>query len=184
MGFQKVETFPFQNIPRNLLANKTQVTPLRAPGLIAFARRCTQSGTHQWGSSKKIWRSRSKQNRRRRISMSCWHCNDCIIMCWKCIAFTGRCTQRCTHQWESMKKIQVKHDLGSGLYGGQGQNKIGGAHLCHVGIAMQACHFFQKIWLLLNTARKVVPISEDRQRKSKLDTTSGAGYMEVKVKIK
>ena len=33
MGFQKVETFPFQNIPMNLLANKTQVTPLRAPGL-------------------------------------------------------------------------------------------------------------------------------------------------------
>ena len=34
MGFQKVETFPFQKIPRNLLANKTQVTPVRAPGLL------------------------------------------------------------------------------------------------------------------------------------------------------
>ena len=34
MGFHKVETFPFPKIPRNLLANKTQVTPLRAPGLM------------------------------------------------------------------------------------------------------------------------------------------------------
>ena len=33
MGFHKIETFPFSKIPRNLLANKTQVTPLRAPGL-------------------------------------------------------------------------------------------------------------------------------------------------------
>ena len=33
MGFHEVEIFPFQKIPRNLLANKTQVTPLRAPGL-------------------------------------------------------------------------------------------------------------------------------------------------------
>ena len=31
--FLKVETFPFQKIQRNLLANKTQVTPLRAPDL-------------------------------------------------------------------------------------------------------------------------------------------------------
>ena len=36
------------------------------------------------------------------------------------------------------KKIQVKHDLGRRLYGGQGQHKIGGAHLGHVGIAMNA----------------------------------------------
>ena len=36
------------------------------------------------------------------------------------------------------KKIQVKHDLGKRLYGGQGQNKIGGAHLRHVGSAMHA----------------------------------------------
>ena len=28
-----------------------------------------------------------------------------------------------------MKKIQVKQDLGRRLYGGQGQNKIGGAHI-------------------------------------------------------
>ena len=33
------------------------------------------------------------------------------------------------------EKIQVKHDLGMRLYGGQGQHKIGGAHLGHVGIA-------------------------------------------------
>ena len=36
------------------------------------------------------------------------------------------------------KKIQIKHDLGKRLYGGQGQHKIGGAHLCHVGIATRA----------------------------------------------
>ena len=36
------------------------------------------------------------------------------------------------------KKIQVKHDLGRSLYGGQGQHKIGGAHLGHVGIAIYA----------------------------------------------
>ena len=35
-------------------------------------------------------------------------------------------------------KIQVKHSLGKRLYGGQVQNKIGGAHLGHVGIAMHA----------------------------------------------
>ena len=35
---------------------------------------------------------------------------------------------------KSTEKIQVKHDLGKRLYGGQCQNnKIGGAHLCHVG---------------------------------------------------
>ena len=36
------------------------------------------------------------------------------------------------------KKIQVKHDPGRRLYRGQGQNKIGGAHLGHVGITMHA----------------------------------------------
>ena len=51
------------------------------------------------------------------------------------MAFAGHCTQSGTHQGGSTKKIQVKHDLGR-LYGGQGQNKIGRAHLCHVGIAM------------------------------------------------
>ena len=37
-----------------------------------------------------------------------------------------------------MKKIQVKHGLGNRLNAGQGQNKIGGAHLCHVDITMHA----------------------------------------------
>ena len=36
------------------------------------------------------------------------------------------------------KKSKVKHNLGRRLYGGHGQNKIGGAHLGHVGIAMHA----------------------------------------------
>ena len=36
------------------------------------------------------------------------------------------------------KKIQVKYDLGRRLYGGQGENKIGGAHLRHVGSAIYA----------------------------------------------
>ena len=44
--------------------------------------------------------------------------------------------------------------------------------------------YVEKEYLLLGAARKVIPpISEDRRRKSKLNTTSGAGYMEVKVKI-
>ena len=33
-------------------------------------------------------------------------------------------------------KIKVKHDIGNRLDGGQGQNKIGGAYLHHVGIAI------------------------------------------------
>ena len=47
MGFHKVETFPFQKMPRNLLANKTQVTPLRAPGLILHIQRvCASARTN------------------------------------------------------------------------------------------------------------------------------------------
>ena len=63
-----------------------------------------------------------KQNRSC-TSMSCWHCNTCIIIGGKCMA-------------------------------------------------------------LLGTALNVVPISENRQSKSELNTTSGEGYMEVKVKTK
>ena len=37
-----------------------------------------------------------------------------------------------------MKNIQVKHGIGNRLNAGQGQNKIGGAHLRHVGITMHA----------------------------------------------
>ena len=40
----------------------------------------------------------------------------------------------------------------------------------------------EKAYLLMGAARKVVTISEDRRKKSKLNTTSGRGYMEVKVK--
>ena len=44
-----------------------------------------------------------------------------------------------THQWGSMKKIEVKHDLQDRLNEGQGQNKIGElAHLHHVCIAIHA----------------------------------------------
>ena len=69
---------------------------------------------------KHIWMSRSKQNRRC-TSMSCWHCNACMIICWKGMAFAGHCTQSGTHQWGSTNKIQVKHDVGSRLWEGQGQ---------------------------------------------------------------
>ena len=93
---------------------------------------------YTWTWEQVNWRSMSRQNRRC-TSTSCWHCNVCMLICWKCIAFDGRYTQSDTHQWGSTKKIQVKHDLGSRLYGGQGQNKIGGApHQWHVGIAMHA----------------------------------------------
>ena len=69
--------------------------------------------------------------------------------------------------------IQVKHGLGNRLNSGQGQNKIGGAHLhqCMHNNLMKRHSF---CW----APRKVVPISEDQGRK--LDTTSGTGYMEVK----
>ena len=43
------------------------------------------------------------------------------------------------------EKIQVEHDLGKRLYECQGQNKIGGAHLGHVGIAMHAWSFVEKV---------------------------------------
>ena len=49
MGFHKVETFPFQKIPKNLLANKTQVTPLRAPGLYLCVG-CLASKIHNFNS--------------------------------------------------------------------------------------------------------------------------------------
>ena len=37
-----------------------------------------------------------KQNRW--TSTSCWHCNACMIICLKALAFAGHCTQSCTHQ--------------------------------------------------------------------------------------
>ena len=43
---------------------------------------------------------------------------------------------------------------------------------------------FQCMHNNLLTARKVVPISEGQQRKSKLNTTSGAVYKEVMVNTK
>ena len=50
-----------------------------------------RSYTWTWEQIK--WRSMSKQNRRW-TSTSCWHCNACMIICLKCMAFAGRCTQR------------------------------------------------------------------------------------------
>ena len=101
--------------------------------VLAFAGRCTQSGTPQWRSIKKIHdlgnrlkcRSRSKHNRRC-TSTSCGHCHTCMIICWKVVAFAGHCTQSGTTPWRSIKKIHVKHDLGNMLNWGKGQNKIGG----------------------------------------------------------
>ena len=37
-----------------------------------------------------------------------------------------------------MNKIELKYDLGNKLYGGQGQDKIAGTHLRHIGSAMDA----------------------------------------------
>ena len=36
------------------------------------------------------------------------------------------------------ENTKIKHELGRRLYGGHGENKIEGAHLGHVGIAMHA----------------------------------------------
>ena len=72
--------------------------------------------------SRNLWRS--KQNRC--TCIWCGHCNIYMIifkMAYDCVC----CTQGGTHQWESTKKIQVKHNLGRRLYGGHGENKIGGA---------------------------------------------------------
>ena len=54
-----------------------------------------------------------------------------MIICQNGIEFVGHCRQ----SGESTKKI---HGLGNRLNGGQCQNKTGGAHLHHVGIAMNA----------------------------------------------
>ena len=96
-----------------------------------------ENPSYTWIWEQVKWRSMSKQNKRC-TSMSCWHYNACMIICLKGMAFDGNCTQSGTHTWGSTKKIQVIHDLERRLYGGQGQNKIGGAHLPHVGIAMHA----------------------------------------------
>ena len=98
--------------------------------------------------------------------------------------FAGCCPQNCTHQYKLTEKIKVERDLGKRLYECQGQNKIGGAHLGHVGIAMHAWQFVEKASILLDAKHKIIPISKNLQRKSKLNTTSGRGYMEVKVKTK
>ena len=130
--------------------------------------RCTQSGTHQWESTKKIQFIHELGNRlnagqcQNKIGGEHLHhvgiAMPCMIICLKGMAFAGRCTQSGTHQWESTKKIQFIHELGNRLNAGQCQNKIGGEHLHHVGIAMPCM--------------------------IKLYTTSGGGYMEVTVKTK
>ena len=71
--------------------------------------------SYTWTWEQVKLRSMSKQNRRS-TSMSCWHCNACMIICWKGIAFDVHCMQSGNHQWGSTKKIPVKHDLGSRLY--------------------------------------------------------------------
>ena len=62
--------------------------------------------SYTWTWDQVKWRSMSKQNRRC-TSMSCWHCNACMIICRKGIAFAGRCTQSGAHQWGSMKKLNT-----------------------------------------------------------------------------
>ena len=46
-----------------------------------------------------------------------------------------------------MKKINVRHDLGNRLYGGQGQHKIEGAHLHHVGFAIYIYYSTNHVYL-------------------------------------
>ena len=66
------------------------------------------------------------------LALQCMHDNLLKMhsFCWELHA-----------KWYPSVKIEEKnqkHDLGRRLYGGQGQHKIGGAHLGHVGIAMYA----------------------------------------------
>ena len=66
-----------------------------------------------------------------KIGVHVYHVGITMIICQNGIEFAGHCTQSGTHQW-------VIHELENRLNGGQCQNKIGGAHLHHVGIAMHA----------------------------------------------
>ena len=79
--------------------------------------------------SRNLWRS--KQNRC--TCISCGHCNIYMIICRNGIYIVGCCTQS---ENRRRKSKFIYMNLGTGLNGGQCQNKIGGAHLCHVGIAM------------------------------------------------
>ena len=67
------------------------------------------------------------------LALQCMHDNllKRHSFCWALHA-------KCYPSVRINKQIQVKHDLGRRLYGGQGQPKIGGAHLGHVGITMHA----------------------------------------------
>ena len=78
----------------------------------------------------------------------------------------------------------VKHNLGSRLYGGQGQNKLGGAHLCHVGIAMLAYNLLKRHSFCWALHAKWYPSVRIDKESRELNMTSGAGNMEVKVKSK
>ena len=85
---------------------------------------CTQRGTHQRESTKKI---QVKHNLRRRLyggqgenkiggdiyGTSCWHCNACMIICWKGIGFAGHCTQSGT---PTLPVIESSHWSSSILY--------------------------------------------------------------------
>ena len=51
------------------------------------------------------------------------HCNTCMVICGKVIAFAGCRTQNDTPQWRLMKEVDVKHDLGIRLNGGRGHNQ-------------------------------------------------------------
>ena len=91
----------------------------------------------------RLKRGQGQNKNRRYTSTSRGHCHTCIIICWShsfCWAL-----QSGTPQWRSIKKIHVKHDLGNRLNGGQSKNKIGGAHLQHVGIAINSWQFVNKI---------------------------------------
>ena len=46
-------------------------------------------------------------------STSCEHCHTWMIICWKVLAFAGRCTQSGTTPWRSIKKM-LNSTLGTG----------------------------------------------------------------------
>ena len=56
------------------------------------------------------------------------------------------------------------YDICNRLNRGQDQNEIGGAHLHHVGSAMHACHFVEKVYIAL----AVVHFNKNQYNKIKI----------------
>ena len=117
------------------------------------------SFTWTWEQVK--WRSRSKQNMRC-TSTSCWHCNAYMIFCWKGIAFTLALHSKVVLISMISEDQRRKSKLNT--------------------TCMITCwKMYSFCWALHAKWYPSVRIDEENP---KLNTTSGAGFIEVKVKTK